>query len=179
MEQLRGGDLTLRQKLQHIGSKFIAGTEISAQEATYCTLGMRLSESSNAEVYINTSRPEDRVRMLKPRQQLENMDPQATNIFEAGLLDHYEQRPDELEQVSLADFASYYIFSRKQTQAGQTEDYEEAEEENVVPTAALRLKDGSGFLRKRTKGCIIRYRRFNVNTHRSDYFRELRMLYFP
>ena len=41
------------------------------------------------------------------------------------------------------------------------------------------LKDGSGFVKKRTKPCIIRYRRFNLDLARVEYFREMLMLYYP
>ncbi|KAI8116853.1 ATP-dependent DNA helicase PIF1 [Lucilia cuprina] len=181
IDEIRGGNCTIKQKLQHIGHKFISGTEISAQEATYCCLGMRLSESSNADIYINTGRPEERVLVLRSRDQLQNLPSYSTDIYVASLLDHYVQRPDELDSLCLADFAAFYKFLRTARNIQNDETYNEHEdqEENELSGRFLRLKDNSGFIKKKTKPNVIRYRHYNVNTHRSDYFRELVMLYHP
>ncbi|XP_037820089.1 uncharacterized protein LOC119609402 [Lucilia sericata] len=181
IDEIRGGNFTIKQKLQHIGHKFISGTEISAQEATYCCLGMRLSESSNADIYINTVRPEERVLILRSRDELQNLPSDSTDIYVTSLLDHYVQRPDELDSLCLADFAAYYKFSRTARNVQNEETYNEHDEqdENEFSGRFLRLKDNSGFIKKKTKPNVIRYRRYNVNTHRSDYFRELVMLYHP
>ncbi|XP_037825564.1 uncharacterized protein LOC119613607 [Lucilia sericata] len=181
VDEIRGGNFSIKQKLQHIGHKFISGTEISAQEATYCCLGMHLSESSNADIYINTGRPEERVLILRSRDQLQNLPPDSTDVYVTSLLDHYVQRPDELDSLCLADFAAFYKFSRTARYIQNDETYNEHEdhEENELSGRFLRLKDNSGFIKKKTKPNVIRYRHYNANTHRSDYFRELVMLYHP
>ena len=97
IDKINRGNLSIRQRLQYIGHKIITGTEISAQEAAYCCLEMRLSETSNVDVYINTLLPEHSVKMLKPKQQLQS-------TFVVGLLNHYEQRP--LAGLCLADVAA-------------------------------------------------------------------------
>jgi len=86
MEEIRGGNVTIRQKLQHIGYKFISASEVLAQEASYCRLGLRLSESSNVEVYINTYKKDNRISILKSKKDLANMRPDDTDIFIAGLI---------------------------------------------------------------------------------------------
>jgi len=63
---IRRGNSSIRQKLQYLGHKFVSGTEISAQEAVYCCLGLALSESINKCVNVNTFPPKQRVRMLRP-----------------------------------------------------------------------------------------------------------------
>ena len=60
ISEVNAGNYTVKQKLKHIGHKIITHTHIiSAQEAVYCCIGLHLSEASNAEIFINTSRPED------------------------------------------------------------------------------------------------------------------------
>jgi hypothetical protein len=173
-------NVTIKQKLQHLGNKFIFGTEISAQEAVYCCLGMNLSDSSSASVYINTHVPEKRVRMLRSRQQLQNLPDDSREIFHLGLLDHYIQRPDALESLCLADFAAFYSYSKSERGTRQ-ENSDEIDDDvpRVSESLVYALRDNSGFIRKRLTACIIRYRRFNINTETSDYFRELKMLYAP
>jgi len=101
---IRRGNLSIRQKL---GQKFFSGTEIFALEAVCCCLGLALSESSNKCVHVNTFPPEQQVRMLRPSV-LQNMPQNSTDIFQKGLLDRYEQRPDSHEGLCLADFAATY-----------------------------------------------------------------------
>jgi len=48
-----------------MGYNLITSSEISAQKAAYCCLGVSLSESRNAEVFINTELPDKRVEILK------------------------------------------------------------------------------------------------------------------
>ncbi|XP_075158165.1 uncharacterized protein LOC142231442 [Haematobia irritans] len=210
VEEIKFGNHSIKQKLQHIGHKFISGTEISAQEAAYCCLGMRLSECSNAEIYINTGRPEERVFILKPRDQLERLDPDSTNIYAPGLLNHYMQRHEDLENKCLADFAAEYHFSKNKPNRRQNTvhdlndpaenpqymDQDPLEEDQgqehtddlevmldiQAPLRQLKYfeqKDKSGYMIERIKPHVIRYRHYSVSTHRSDYFRELVMLYRP
>jgi len=46
MRERSHGSVSVKRKLQHLGSKFINATEISAQEAAYNILGLHLSEAS-------------------------------------------------------------------------------------------------------------------------------------
>jgi len=183
VSEISGGNVTIKQKLQHIGHKFICGTEISAQEAVYCCLGMPLSGSSSGEVFINTAKPEKRVRILKSREQLQNLPEDSVDIFVIGLAEHYIQRPDVLESLCLADFAAYYVFSKRHPRNSSERNPDDTEGDNeqsrFTESVIYALRDESGFIRKRLGPSIIRYRRFNINTERSDYFRELVMLYAP
>ncbi|KAI5726058.1 hypothetical protein M8J77_023325 [Diaphorina citri] len=91
-------------------------SEVSAQEACMHILGLSMAEASVAEVYINTSPPDVRVRLQKPAAQLARLleeNPDSSDVFASGLLEHYEQRPNCLEGCCLADFAALYTFHAK------------------------------------------------------------------
>ena len=47
--------------------------------------------------------------MLKSQSVLEKMHPEDTNVFASNIIDKYENRPDDLHSLCLADFASNYI----------------------------------------------------------------------
>ena len=47
--------------------------------------------------------------MLKSLSVLEKMHPEDTNVFASNIIDKYENRPDDLHSLCLADFASNYI----------------------------------------------------------------------
>jgi hypothetical protein len=46
---------------------------------------------------------------------LDKLEDGSTDIYEKGLLDHYKQRPNSLEDVCLADFSSWYNFKTNQS----------------------------------------------------------------
>ena len=47
--------------------------------------------------------------MLKSLSVLEKMHPEDTNVFASNIIDKYENRPDDLHSLCLADFASNYV----------------------------------------------------------------------
>ncbi|XP_058983672.1 uncharacterized protein LOC131804637 [Musca domestica] len=185
MNEIREGNYSVKQKLQHIGNKFISASEVSAQEAAYNILGMHLSQCSSSDVYVNTLLPEKRVRILKPRQELQNLSPDSTDIYVSNLLEHYIQRPDNLGDVCLAYFAAHYTYSktlRKRNRQHDEEDEDILEDDEEHPDdvgALFRLKNNSGYVYKRRSPAIIRFPSFRADLNRDDYFRTLVMLYFP
>ena len=47
--------------------------------------------------------------MLKSREILDQMDPDDTNIFTTNMIEKYINRPNDLENMCYADFATTYI----------------------------------------------------------------------
>ena len=97
IEEQRQGNLTHRQKLYRIASKFINSSEVSAQEAVYILLSMPLSHSSRSSVFIITGEKKDRVRRFKSGTQLKELDRDSNDVLMDGLNEYYTHRPDELE----------------------------------------------------------------------------------
>ena len=112
VEEQRQGNLTHRQKLYKIASKFINSSEVSAQEAVYILLSMPLSHSRRSSVFINTGEKKDRVRRFKSEAQLKELDRDSNDVLMDGLIEYYTHRPDELENLCLAEFASLYDYTR-------------------------------------------------------------------
>ena len=50
----------------------------------------------------------DRVRRFKSETQLKELDRDSNDVLINGLIDYYTHRPDELENICLAEFASIY-----------------------------------------------------------------------
>jgi hypothetical protein len=65
------------------------GTQIGEQEVVYQLLNIPVSVSSRASVFINTAPPEKRVRLIKSAKELEEMDPDSTDIMISVLIEHY------------------------------------------------------------------------------------------
>lgn len=99
-----------------------------------------MSRSSEECIFIPTFPANQRVRMVKSSERLENLPDQSTDVFEKGLLDHYSHRPKQLKTMTLAEFAANYTFSSK-------------------PSAkSIKLRGSSGYIRRRLKPRTIRYR---------------------
>ena len=107
------GNNSLVEQMRHIGNKFLNSVEISAQEAAYICLQLSLRRSSRATVYLNTSPPEDRVRLLKSAQELEEMDDDDTNVDNSNLLTRYMKRPKKIEHTCLAEWAAWFDCMKK------------------------------------------------------------------
>ena len=61
----RRGNSTIKQ-VRDIGSIFLNNVEISAQEAVYILLQLPMRKASRQVIFINTSPPEETVKLLKP-----------------------------------------------------------------------------------------------------------------
>ncbi|KAI5726156.1 hypothetical protein M8J77_024597 [Diaphorina citri] len=203
-DQVRLGNAPVVEQMRSICNVFINKSEVSAQEACMHILGLSMAEASVAEVYINTSPPDARVRLQKPAAQLARLleeNPDSSDVFASGLLEHYEQRPNCLEGCCLADFAALYTFHvkkrGKQVRAEIVDDdenidaileeTEELEQElGVGMEKDLPLKDGTGFITRRAKGSdgkdnpkLIRYVNYVITHDPDNFMREQVMLFFP
>jgi len=168
--------------MRKISNKFLNGVEVSAQEAVYGLLGMPLTKSSRDCVFISTGRPEERIVFMKSHEELQNLDPDSTDVAASGLLDHYSHRPKQLEDSTLAEFASYYTFSRRRPSGKSVinEEYNESFEDGAEEDQTVfALDDKSGFVRKRNFPRIIRYRRYGELENQVEFYRECVMLYHP
>ena len=69
------------------GNKFLTHVEMSAQEAVYIVshsiLPMR--KSSRQLVFVNTSPPEDRVKLLKCLNDIKDMEDDCEEVYASGL----------------------------------------------------------------------------------------------
>ena len=158
---LRNQPIDSLQKIRVIASKFVNATEISAQEAAYHVLELPLTMSSRTVEYINTGNVSERVRLLKPRKTLEELDPDSEDVYAANCLHHYSNRPQSLENLCLADFVANYTYATFR----KTSNY-------------LKLENGDGFVCKRKVNKVLRYRRYS-SQDMLNYYRELLTLFHP
>ncbi|MCP4161026.1 MAG: AAA family ATPase [Deltaproteobacteria bacterium] len=115
-DELRRGDKSLKEQIASLGHKFLTAVEISAQEAVYLSTGIPLTVKSREVEFINTGRPNERVRMLKSDEDLQILkqkNPKATNVFKQSNIDRYQNRPKELNNYCLADFISELTYVPK------------------------------------------------------------------
>ena len=112
-DEAREGNSSIKQQVRDIGNKFLNSEEISAQEAVYIVLQIPMRKSSREVIFIPTAPPDERVQLLKPRNEIDEMEDDSEEIHSKGLLIRYIQRPACLENVTLADWAALYDSPQK------------------------------------------------------------------
>ena len=118
--------LGLKEKLRKAGNVFLTKREVTTPEAIKRTLSLPMRSSNIACKYIYTGKSEERLRVLKPKHVLETMDPDDPNVYSAGIIERYINRPDTLRDLCYADFAANYV------NANITKDHEEDDIENYT-----------------------------------------------
>ena len=187
--EARKGNSTVKQQVRDIGNKFLNNVEISAQEAVYIVLQLPMRKSSRQVVFINTSPPENRVHLLKPLQEISEIDDDSDEIYASGLIKRYTKRPSSLEHVSLADWAAWYDQCgkpyRKQNRELDIDGLPletEFDDDNIDDNADgdEDEKQRQMYLnknKKRSKARIIRSVCFNKQVDSEKHYRELIMLF--
>ena len=67
-----------------------------------------MKKSSRHVIFVNTSPPEERVTLLKPKYFLDSMVEDDDDIECSNLLSRYAERRNTLENITLAGFASMF-----------------------------------------------------------------------
>ena len=106
---------TVKDKLKAIGNTFLHSREVSQHEAIPRLISLPLRQTNVPVKHIPTGLEQNRTRMLKSKKQIAALQDNDTNIFMPNIIDRYIARPDDLESMSMAEFASFYIpYSTKQ-----------------------------------------------------------------
>merc|ERR1711889_32809 len=157
------GDSTDLQ-LKKLGKVLEDTREVSMQEVIFRLFGYNMCSSSRKKKFIQTLAPEKRDGLLKPN--IEELD-DKDDIFCYNIIDYYQNRPDSLEDISLASFAANYEYyktipNKKDINKDYTIDNNIQEDDNhiteqTLTEETLALKNNMGYLKERKKRSIIRY----------------------
>ncbi|KAG5864678.1 hypothetical protein JTB14_001609 [Gonioctena quinquepunctata] len=98
---------------KNISFNILNHTEMTSQEAAWYLLREPMSKSSSVVVFIPTIWPVERQRIKKTMKELENHDDDSIDIWKENWFDKYEKRPDDLANISLAQFVSKYYKNNK------------------------------------------------------------------
>ena len=187
-KEARSGNTDIKEAMRHISNQFLNSVEISAQEATYLALGLPLKKSSRSTIFINTSPPQDRVRLLKPQTDIDEMDDTSTNIDASNILKRYSMRHTALENKCLAEYATWYDVPKQTTKDQKDrEDTDGTPIQNIDPLYQDNTEDipeedlepANKPKKRRRKARILRCPWFNVHKEEELHYRELLMLFLP
>ena len=104
-----------------------------------------------------------------------------------NIIDRYAARPQNLEDMSLAEFAANYTYKRETTHdvtqcendMSEGSDTELQGDNEVPQENSIILQKGLGYMRKRRKQAIIRWHNFNPEKEPEKHFRSRIMLFMP
>ena len=144
------------EKIKVLGSVIDKKREVSIQEAIYRVLGLAMSKFSTRVKFISPNQPHMRDGLVKGNpNSLEENEP----AFHLSPHQYYELRPDELEDLCLADFVANYDYGQRET------------------SAAIPLVNNDGYVYPRGKPAILRY--YMNYDDPEDLARGLLLLFYP
>ena len=178
----------IMEKLHAIGNIFLTKREVSSHEAVKRTLSLHLRGSTISTLYVPTGLKSKRTRILKSNEILNQMDPSDTNIYAPNIIDRYENRPDELNEMCYADFAANYIPESADVvyEPDDIRSYTkpvsnicEEEPDLKVKKQTIKLKNGLGKMRKRQRPVVIRFHTVSKLKSPEEHYMRLLQLYMP
>ena len=175
----------IRGKMHSIGNVFLTKREVSTHEAIKRVLSLPLRHSNIDVLYVPTGLKKNRTRMLKHLSVLEKMHTDDTNVFASNIVDKYENRPDELQSLCLADFASNYVSKTSTDTKVEADDIKSytvpvSSTDDVEPNPnIIVLKNKLGAMRKRSRPCVIRFHKVSKLKCPEGYYLRLLQLYMP
>ncbi|CAB0002561.1 unnamed protein product, partial [Nesidiocoris tenuis] len=165
-KDMNEGNLSIREKFRKYGNVFINGSVMSAQEACYHALSQPISLMSRIAVFVNTSPPDERVRMLKSEKDLRaklEIDADSEEIYMSNIFEKYSKRPKRLENVCLADYVCIVPFKEKLTKPNDDQSGDDSQNVSF----------------KSCKSKILRFRNYKLEQDPVNFYREQVLLFVP
>jgi len=101
------------------------------------------------------------------------------NNLYANIFDRYCLRPENLDDLSLAEFSVTYEYVSRFNNYEEDGDIEVYDEENdVVPTKYIRLQDGTR-MKRRTRPAVLKTRYYTQISNREAYFYSYLVAHVP
>lgn len=152
---------------------------MSQHEAIARLVQMPLKESNVPVMFVPTGFKHQRTRLLKPRNVLERMEDDDTDVFLPNIIDKYCARPSKLDKMCLAEFVSSY--SRTYSCGTDQLNDDDSNGESVSKTGREKiiLKDNLGTIIKRKTPLVLRDYFVSRNRDSEKYFHRLLFLYLP
>ena len=111
-KEAKVASMNIRDGLKKIGAAFLSTREVSSQECVYRSMPeLWLRKIFPKTVFVNTNLPENRVRMTKTQEELDELDDDSVDIFKSNIIERYIIRPTSVpivDNMCLAEFAAYY-----------------------------------------------------------------------
>ena len=176
-------DVQLRDQMKKVAATFLNHQEVSAQEAAYRLLSLYLKKTSRKVIYVDSNCKEDRVVMCKPYSEIVNKDDDDADLFLMSVHDKYSARPDSLESICLAEFATTYRSLGTGSKVDIDHFHEDADNDDEdfssEAGSVIILQNNLGFLCKRQQSAILRTHRYRLDKEEDKHYYSKLLLYLP
>ena len=192
-KEAKAANMNIREGLKKVGAAFLSSREVSSQECVYRAMPeLWLRKIFPKTVFVNTNLPEQRIRMTKTPEELDELDDDSIDIFESNIVERYMIRPTSIvlvDSMCLAEFAAHYYKDYKtdcETQDAQPNVLtDNIIENNCTISRRTGLPKTITLLNKHEKmkcrkvKAVLRYHTPNKMKEPELYFHHLLMLYYP
>ena len=155
----------VKEQMKGISSAFSNKREVSVQEAIMRVLSCWLFRKTTDVIYVSNAEKELRTRVPLSKAALMDLEDNDTDVFMTSIHDRYENRPDHLEHMCLAEFATTYSPSTRRN------------EDHISSGKQIVLKNELGLMSKRSKPLILRTHSFPEDS--SEFFLGKLLLFYP
>ena len=168
---------SLCARLWNIGMQGLNNRECGALEAADTLLGISLygtdSETTIRWLDVNVIRN----RRVKRKKEIENLDPESTDIFFPNIIDdYYPNQPVQHESLSLYEFARWYDTKK----ALNNDDCNNDDDQDNNDDSELQYFEiGNKYFKKRKIPYLVNHYRNNSKTPPERYFYALLLLFQP
>ena len=156
--------------------------EIGAYEAWDRWLLDALYQCSDIFVFVSTVFFKDRSRTMKSYTKLQTADSNSTDIFLKDMLStFYPERPSNLENMSLKDYAAKYVRASTTEKTPNTDADEDSGDHSISRknVSLIKLKGDNGYMRKRPKEALVYHHEFDPHVYPEKYYFSLLLLFKP
>lgn len=192
-KEARADNMTVAEDLRKIGAAFLSTREVSSQECVYRCMPELWKKIFLATVFVSTELPEERIRVTKSQQELEDLDDDSTDVFKSNIVERYSIRPDSIpsiDKLCLAEFAAYYYKDYRKDSDETSDAQPEVLTDEVLQTQhsnsqdislplTIKLMNTKEKMKCRKVKAVIRYHTPNKTKEPERYFHQLLMLYYP
>ena len=168
-----------RCAMKNVAYKFLTHREVSAQEAVYRLMSLPLIKGSRQVLFVDTDLPDNRTRLFKPMNLISLLEDEDEDVFMKCLIDRCKARPDSLNDMCFASFASFYRNTSTQPVNDTLNEDVNKESEQLTPDRQITLKDGMGAMTHCIQPAIIRYHQWSAKKEPEKYYHAQLMLYYP
>ena len=123
--------------------------------------------------------------MLTSLSILEKMHPEDTNVFASSIIDKFENRPDDLCSLCLADFASNYVSKKSDDVPVESDDIKScnipvSNIDDIEPHPnIIAMKNRHAEMRKYNNPCVIRFYKVPKLQNPEEHYLRLLQFYMP
>jgi hypothetical protein len=182
-------DSNLKEKMEALCHAFLTHRQIGESEAFYRILpSLHLTESNVKCCFLANGFKENRTRYLRkldenevvPNSESITVEGKSGNfVLKTSIHEKYADRPNHMENISLARFAMYYEKINSKNVASIKSKLEKDKDNSPMPKYFALRNDLNTIFKKRISPLVLRYHSFRLDTHLHEHMYSELLFYFP